>query len=62
MRIAKAATSVSVELPLTQALQRLESARKPVGDILTVQLVPVALGNTPEQVEIQPEAVEVEFL
>ena len=43
---AKATTSVSVELPLTQALQRLELARKPVGDILTVQLVPVALGNT----------------
>jgi tyrosinase len=58
---AQAATSVSVELPLTQALQRLDAARKPIGDTVTLQLVPVALGSTPEQVEIQPEAVEVEF-
>ena len=32
---AQAATSVSVELPLTQALQRLDAARKPIGDTLT---------------------------
>src|SRR3982750_1490773 len=32
---AKAATSVSVELPLTLALQRLEAARNPAGDVLT---------------------------
>ena len=31
------------------------------GDVLTVQLVPVALGATPGQVEIEPEAIEVEF-
>ena len=58
---AKAAASVSVELPLTQTLRRLEAAGRPVGDVLTVQLVPVALGATPGQVEIEPEAIEVEF-
>ena len=58
---AKAASSVSVELPLTQTLRRLEAAGKPVGDVLTVQLVPVGLGATPGPVTIQPEAVEVEF-
>lgn len=58
---AKAATSVSVELPLTQTLRRLEAAGQSVGDVLTVQLVPVALGTAHAQIEIQPEAVEVEF-
>ena len=46
----------SFELPLTQVL-----ARMPVGNALTIQIVPVALGATVEQVEIRPEEVEVEF-
>ena len=58
---AKAATRVSVELPLTRTLRRLEAAGKPVGDTLTVQIVPVILGAARAPIEIRPKAVEVEF-
>jgi tyrosinase len=55
------ARRVSVELPLTRALQRLAAAGRPLGESLTVQLVPVALSPTVAPVEIQPQEVEVEF-
>jgi len=51
----------SFELPLTRTLADQRSLGQPIPDALTVQIVPVALGATVQQVEIKPTAVEVEF-
>ncbi|HMQ28848.1 MAG TPA: hypothetical protein PKA98_22870, partial [Acidimicrobiales bacterium] len=49
------------ELPLTRVLARLEAAGKPLGERVTIQLVPVPLGEAAAQVVVEPSEVEIEF-
>jgi tyrosinase len=61
MHMAGGIPTFSFELPLTRALAQQRAIGKDLGDALTVQIVPVTLGATVQQVVITPAALEAEF-
>jgi tyrosinase len=58
--VSSGARLFSFELSLTPTIEKLRGLGK-MRDTLTVQIVPVSLGTTVQQVGIKPRAVEIEF-